>query len=167
MPEQSPQPSASTPRKPWYMKWWAWLIAAAVVVGGVNAVINPSSDGSPSGTPQSTQDVPAEPATSETAAQPAPLDLEAFLTGSGVALDSAQISARKAGIYVPRETTNEQAQQIANEAMLYICDHATQAGDSSPAANRVEVSDNVSIYEPNYNAADHPSGFATDEICQG
>ena len=167
MSEQSPQPPASAPRKAWYMKWWVWLIAAAVVVGGVNAVNNPSSDGDPSGAPQSTQDVPAQPTTSETPAQSAPLDLEAFLTRSGVAFDSARISARKAWIYVPTETTNEQAQQIANEAMLYICDHATQAGDSSPAANRVEVSDNVSIYAPNYNAAEHPSGFATDEVCQG
>ena len=167
MSEQSPQPPASAPRKAWYMKWWVWLVAAAVVVGGVSAVINPSGDGNPPGASQPTQNVPAEPTASETPAQPAPLDLEAFLTGSGVAFDSARISARKAWIYVPTETTNEQAQQIANDAMLYICDHAAQAGDASPAANRAEVSDSVSIYSPDYNAADHPSGFATDEVCQG
>jgi hypothetical protein len=68
---------------------------------------------------------------------------------------------------VPTETTNEQAQQIANGAMLYICEHATQAGDSSPSANRVEVSDGVSPTSPDYNAADHPSGFAAQDVCEG
>jgi hypothetical protein len=167
MSEQSPQPPATAPRKAWYMKWWVWLVAAAIVVGGVNAVINPSGDENPSGASQPTQDVPAVPTASEIPAQAAPLDLNAFLTSSGVAFDSARISARKAWIYVPTETTDEEAQQIAHDAMHFICDDAKQAGDKFPAANRVEVSDSVSINSPNYNAADHPSGFATEEICEG
>ncbi|WP_347756825.1 hypothetical protein [Agrococcus sp. ProA11] len=104
---------------------------------------------------------------SEPAAETAPLDLEAFLSESGVVFDSARFSGRKATIYVPTETTNEQAQRIAADAMLYICDHANQAGDGAPAANRVEVSDDVNRYSPGYDAADHPSGFATADICEG
>lgn len=165
MSEQSPQSPTSASRKPWYMKWWVWAVAAAVVVGGVNAVINPTGDGGTSGVPQPTQT--AEPTASEIPASPAPLDLEAFLTESGVAFESARMFARKAVIYVPTETTNEQAQQIATDAMLYICDHAVRADDKFPAANRVEVSDDVSPASPDYDAADHPSGFANDEACQG
>ena len=70
----------------------------------------------------------------------------------------------------PRRSTEfvrGQAQQIAENAMLYLCDHATQAGDNFPAANRVEVSDSVSIHSEGYSAAEHPSGFATDDVCQG
>lgn len=159
MSEQSPQPPASAPRKAWYMKWWVWLVAAVVVIGGVGALVNPAGSDAPSGASQPTQDVPTESPT-ET-----PLDLEAFLTESGVAFDSAELSAGKAWIYVPTATTNEQAQQIANDAMHYICDYATRAGDKYPAANRVEVGDGVSINTPGYKAADHPSGFATDEVC--
>lgn len=162
MSEQSPQPPASAPKKAWYTKWWVWLIAAALVAGSISALINPNGDAKPSAAPQSTQTAPAE-----TPPQPDPLDLERFLTESGVAFDSTSLSARKAYIYVPTETTNEQAQQIANDAMLYICDHATQSGDSSPAASRVEVSDGVSASTPGYSAAEHPSGFATEEVCKG
>lgn len=167
MPEQSPQPLASATRKAWYLKWWIWLIGAAVVVGGVSAVINPPRTSQPTQSAAQPTQGPAQPSTSEAPAQPTPLDLEAFLTKSDVAFDGATLSARKALIYVPTKTSNEKAQQIANDAMLYICDHATQVGDGFPAANRVEVSDNVSPFSPNYEAADHPSGFATDEVCAG
>lgn len=166
MSEQSHQRPASAPRKAWYTKWWVWLVAAVVVVGGVGAVINPTSDGN-AGVSQPTQNVHLARTASGTPTELAPLDLEAFLTESGIAFESTRLSARKLMIYVTTETSNEQAQQIANDAMLYICDHATQAGDSSPAANRVEVSDGISVSSPNYNAADHPSGFATEEICEG
>lgn len=160
MSEQSPQSPASAPEKPWYMKWWVWAIAAVLVVGGINAVINPSQ-GNLSGAPQPTQSVPAEPTASETPAQAAPLDLEAFLTGAGVAFDKVQMSPRKVLVYVPTETSREQAQQIANDAMLYMCAHAKQP------PGFVKVDDNVSIYTPNYHAADHPIAYAQDEICQG
>lgn len=166
MSEQSSQPPA-VPKRAWYLKWWVWLVAAIVVIGGVGALINPAGEEAPSGVAQPTLSAPTEQSASDAPAHSAPLDLEAFLTESGVAFDSATLSGRKAVIYVPTATTNEQAQQIAHDAMLYICDHATQAGESSPAANRVEVSDDVSSYSPNYNAADHPSGFVTDEVCQG
>lgn len=166
MPEQSPQPSTA-PNKAWYLKWWVWLIAVVVVIGGISAIVNPKGDGNSSGAAQPTQTAPTDPVASETPAEAAPLDLEAFLTESGVAFESAKISARKAYIYVPTETTNQQAQQIAENAMLYLCDHATQAGDNLPAANRVEVSDSVSIHSEGYSAAEHPSGFATDDVCQG
>lgn len=164
MSEQSPQPSAA-PTKAWHMKWWVWLIAALLITGSVSALINPSGDAGPSTAPEPTQTTPAEPTASEAPAVPAPLDLEAFLTESGVTFESAHFSARKALIYVPTEATNEQAQQIANDAMLYICDHAAQAGDKFPAANRVEVADGVSATTPGYSAAEHPSGFATEEVC--
>ncbi|OAN29007.1 hypothetical protein A4X17_05315 [Plantibacter sp. H53] len=130
--------------------------------------MDPSGGRSRSGTYQSTQSVlPATPTASETPAQVAPLDLEAFLTASGAEFESARLSARKAYIYVPTETTNEQAQMIATTAMLYICDHAVQAGEKFPVVNRVEVSDSVSPTSPDYNAAEHPSGFATDAVCAG
>ncbi len=164
MPEQPPQSSAA-PKKAWYLKWWVWLIAAIVVIGGIGALINPEDGSSPSGAIKPTEPAPAEP--SETPPQVAPLDLEAFLTESGIAFESAELSARKAYIYVPTETTNEQAQQIADDAMLYICNHAAQAGDSAPAANRVEVSDGVSPATPDYDVDEHPSGFATDDVCDG
>lgn len=166
MSEQSSQPSAFAPRNPWYMKWWVWLIAAAVVFGGISAIINPPQKSQPTpGAVQPTPTVPSVPTASKTPAAPAPLDLESFLTTSGVTFKSARIGAAKAWIYVPTGTNSEQAQQIANGAMLYICDQAKKAGDGFPAANRVEVSDGVSISTPGYNAADHSSGFATDEIC--
>jgi len=161
--QSSPPPAASNP---WYLKWWVWLIAAFLVAGGISAIVNPNGTNTTPAVAEPTQDAPTESAVSETPAEVAPLDLEAFLTQSGVTFDSAEISARKAYIYVPTETTNEQAQQIANDAMLYLCDYATQAGDSFPAANRVEVSDGVSPVSEGYHAADHPSGFATDELCK-
>lgn len=166
MSEQSPQPPASAPKKAWYMKWWVWLIAAVLVIGSASALINPSNDAAPSATPQSTQTATATPTPSGDPAQLEPLDLEGFLTGSGVVFDSASMSAGKAYIYMPTATTNEQAQQIANETMQYVCDYATQAGDEFPAVNRVEVSDGVSANTPGYNTADHPSGFATEEVCE-
>ncbi|WP_456286233.1 hypothetical protein M1D46_00450 [Microbacterium sp. JZ70] len=165
MSEQSSPPPAAS--KPWYLKWWVWLIAVFLVVGGISAIVNPNGTSTTPAVAEPTQDAPTEPTASETPAEVAPLDLEAFLAESGVTFESATISAGKAYIYVPTETTNEQAQQIANDAMLYLCDHAAQAGDSYPAANRVEVSDSVSIYSEGYHAAEHPSGFATDDICQG
>ena len=168
MSDQLPQPPVSAPRKAWYMKWWVWLIAAAVVFGGISAIINPPKTTQPADSAaQPSQTIAAEPTASETPTASAPLDLESFLTTSGVAFKSARIDASKAWIYVPTETTSEQAQQIANNAMLYICDQAKQAGKSFPAANRVEVTDGVSVSSPGYKAADHPSGFVTDEVCKG
>lgn len=164
---QQPSPPAAVPKKAWYLKWWVWLIAALLVIGGISALVNPNGDSNPLTVTEPTQATPTEPTVSETPAEVAPLDLEAFLAESGVAFDSAEISARKAYIYVPTETTNEQAQQIAEDAMLYLCDHAAQAGDNFPAANRVEVSDGVSPISSGYHAAEHPSGFATDDLCQG
>ncbi|KXC06434.1 hypothetical protein [Microbacterium hominis] len=164
MSDQS-QPPASATGKAWYLKWWVWLIAAAVVIGGIGALVNPEGNETSAPAPEPSQNTP--PTEAETPTDVAPLDLEAFLTESGVAFESAEMSARKAYIYVPTETTNEQAQQIANDTMLHICDHAVQAGDSAPAANRVEVSDGVSPATPGYNANEHPSGFATDELCEG
>lgn len=29
-------------KKPWYMKWWVWLIAAIVVIGGIGNLVNPA-----------------------------------------------------------------------------------------------------------------------------
>lgn len=161
-----PDQSATSPGKPWYTKWWVWLIAGVLVVGGISALVNPSGE-QPTTAVEPTQTAPAEPAPSSTAAEPAPLDLEAFLTDSGVDFESARLSARKVVIYVPTATTNEQAQQIAADTMRYVCEHAEQAGDKHPAANRVEVSDSVSRNTAGYNAADHPSGFATDDVCEG
>lgn len=166
MSEQSPQTSAPVQAKAWYMKWWVWVIAALLVAGSVSALMNPSGDADPSTAPDPMQTTPAEPTTSETPAESAPLDLEAFLNESGVTFESIRMSARKAVVQVPTATTNEQAQQIANDAMLYICDHATQSGDKFPAANRVEVTDGVSASTPGYIAAEHPSGFATEEVCK-
>lgn len=151
--------------KPWYMKWWAWLIAGVLVIGGIGALVNPSGE-QPTTAVQPTQTTPAEPAPSASAPAPAPLDLEAFLTESGIDFDSVSLSARKVYIYVPTETTNEQAQQIATDAMRYVCEHAEQAGDKHPAANRVEVSDSVSPNSAGYDAAEHPSGFATEDACE-
>ncbi|MCS3844783.1 hypothetical protein [Microbacterium sp. AK031] len=148
------------------MKWWVWLIAALIAAGGISALINPSGDMDPSAASQPTQTDPTGPSTPLPAAESAPLDLEAFLNESGIAFESVSMSARKAVIYVPIETSNEQAQQIANDAMLYVCKHAAETGESAPAANRVEVSDGVSPASPDYDAAEHPSGFATEEVCK-
>ncbi|MER7797617.1 hypothetical protein [Microbacterium sp. NPDC096154] len=164
---QQPSPPAAAPKKAWYLKWWVCLIAAFLVAGGISAIVNPTGTGSPQTTAQPTQAAPAVSAASETPAEVAPLDLGAFLAESGVTFDSVSLSAGKAYIYVPTETTNELAQQIAEEAMLYLCDHAAQAGDNFPAANRVEVSDGVSPLTSGYSAAEHPSGFATDDVCRG
>jgi hypothetical protein len=95
MSEQSLQPAASAPKKAWYMRWWVWLIAAVLVVGGIGSLINPSSDADPSAAPQP-QTESAEPTASEPRAALAPLDLERFLTDSGLAFDSATMSAGKA-----------------------------------------------------------------------
>lgn len=164
MSEQSPQ-AASAPEKPWYLRWRVWLIAVLIVVGGISAVLNPPE---PTPTPQSAanESIPADPNASQTPAEPAPLNLEAYLSDSGVVFDSVEITGRKAFIYVPSETTNEQAQRIADETMLHICEHAVEAGDSFLAANRVGVSDGVSPLTPGYVAADHPSGLATEEVCE-
>ncbi len=164
---EQPSSPAVVPKKPWYLKWWVWLIAAFLVVGGISAIVNPNGDDNPPAAAEPTQKAATEPTASETPAEVAPLDLEAFLTESGVTFDSVSLSAGKAYIYVPTETTNEQAQQIAEEAMLYLCDHAAQAGDNFPAANRVEVSDGVSPLTSGYSAAEHPSGFVTGDVCEG
>jgi hypothetical protein len=158
------QPAAS--KKAWYLKWWVWLIAALVVIGGIGALINPGGDGTTEPT-ASTQTPSSDPTPSETPTEVAPLDIEAFLTDTGVTFKSAKIAARKAYVYVPTETTNEQAQQIAEDTMTYVCAYAKSAGDKFPAVNRVEVSDGVSPVTKAYHAADHPSGFATDDTCQG
>jgi len=41
MSEQSSPPPAAS--KPWYLKWWVWLIAAFLVAGGISAIVNPKS----------------------------------------------------------------------------------------------------------------------------
>ncbi|WP_144880826.1 hypothetical protein [Microbacterium paraoxydans] len=69
MSEQSPQPPTSAPPKPWHMKWWVWLIAAALVVGGVSALINPNGGTTPSAAPQPTRPAPTESTPSETLTQ--------------------------------------------------------------------------------------------------
>lgn len=33
--------TSSKPAKPWYLKWWVWLVAAFVVAGGIGAIVNP------------------------------------------------------------------------------------------------------------------------------
>lgn len=70
MSEQSPQPPASAPTKPWYQRWWVWVIAAALVVGGIGALIDPKGDTTPSAAPRPTQTAPAEPTPSAAPAQP-------------------------------------------------------------------------------------------------
>ncbi|MDN3310533.1 hypothetical protein QWJ90_06290 [Microbacterium oryzae] len=164
MSEQQPQSSA-VQKKAWYLKWWVLLIAAFLIAGGIGAAVNPSGDVTPAAIAEPRQRDLTEPNVAETPAAVAPLDLEKFLTESGFTFDSVSMSAGKAYIYVPTETTNELAQKIGNDAMLYLCDHAAQAGDNFPAANRVEVSDGISPVSEGYHAVDHPSGFATDDIC--
>jgi len=162
MADPRPQPAAES-RKAWFRRWWVWLIAALVLVGGISNLINPPGDGGPAETASPSQGATVDPSPVGT---PAQLDLVAFLTDSNIVFESAQLSARKAVVRVPTETTNEEAAQIAEDVMLHICDHAAQTGASAPAANRVEVSDSVSIYSEGYDAAAHSSGFATDAICQ-
>jgi|GEM_PF-6971816 len=60
MTEQSPQPQAVTPKKPWYLKWWVWLIAAVVVIGGIGALINPEDTDIPAGEADPAQTAPVE-----------------------------------------------------------------------------------------------------------
>lgn len=37
-------PAVAQPKttKPWYMKWWVWLIAAVVILGGIGNLVNPA-----------------------------------------------------------------------------------------------------------------------------
>lgn len=37
-----PTPVQQKTQKPWYMKWWVWLIAAILVIGGIGAIFNPA-----------------------------------------------------------------------------------------------------------------------------
>ncbi len=60
MTEQSPQSPAVAPPKPWYMKWWVWLIAAVVVIGGIGALVNPEGIEAPAGEANAEQTAPAE-----------------------------------------------------------------------------------------------------------
>lgn len=60
MPEQSPQSPAAAPPKPWYLKWWVWLIAAVVVIGGIGALVNPEPSETPADEPDTEQAAPAE-----------------------------------------------------------------------------------------------------------
>lgn len=167
MSEQSPQPAATMPKKAWYMKWWVWLIAVVLVIGGIGALIDPSGTASTAGesTPINTPISTPEPAASETPDTPkyaSRPELERFLTEAGVVFDDLQVSARKVVIYVPTETTREQAQQIANDAMLFLC-----ANTQSPPGF-VKTDDQVSIATPGYSAADHPITYAQEEdVCAG
>lgn len=166
MSNQIPPSPPSVPKRAWYLRWWVWLIAVVVVAGGISAAVNPrgATDSTP-GVAQTNQTVSPLPLVSATPAVVAPLDLAGFLTKKGVSFDAARVSGQKALIYVPTKTTDKEAEQVARDAMTYICDYAKEAGDDLPVANRVEVSDSVSPFSPGYDAADHPSGFATDSIC--
>lgn len=158
----APSQQSSIASKPWYMKWWVWLIAAAVAIGGISALINPS--GSPAG--QRTQSGVAAPAESPTpitsdipkyASRP---ELEQFLAESGVTYDDIQVSARKVLIYLPSETSRDDAQRIANEAMQYLC-----VNTQSPPGY-VKTDDQVSPATPGYSAADHPITYAqAEDVC--
>ncbi len=66
MTEQSPQNPAAAPPKPWYMKWWVWLIAAVVVIGGIDVLVNPEGIEAPVDEPDTAQTDPTE--TEESAA---------------------------------------------------------------------------------------------------
>ena len=149
--------------KAWYLKWLVWLIVAAVVISGIGAFVNPKGSGDSALAPEPTQ------STTPTGADPptevAPLDLVAFLPELGIAVESVEMSARKAYIYLQTETTKEQAQQIAIDAMRYICDHAVQYGCSPSAASRMAISDGASPATPGYDVDECPFGFATDDVC--
>lgn len=36
------QPKTTKTTKPWYMKWWVWLIAAVVILGAIGNLVNPA-----------------------------------------------------------------------------------------------------------------------------
>ncbi len=156
------QQSERKPAKAWYRRWWIWLLAAVVLIGGVGNLLDPGAD---SADPEAIEPAPGaslEPSPSGTAQAP---DLARFLADAGIPFSDAEVLARKAIIFVPAETTNEQAAQIAEDAMLYFCGHATRAGESAPLVNRVEVTDGVSPMTPGYDAASHPAGFASEQLC--
>ncbi|GAA2910594.1 hypothetical protein JOD62_001691 [Microbacterium keratanolyticum] len=164
MSEQS-QAQAPAPEKPWYMKWWVWLIAVVLVIGGIGALIDPSSTASPAGesTPINTPIITPKPEPSASPDAPkyaSRPELERFLAEAGVVFDDLQVSARTVVIYVPTETARDQAQQIANDAMLFLC-----ANTQSPPGF-VKTDDRVSIATPGYSAADHPITYAQGEdVC--
>lgn len=57
---------ASTAGKPWHMKWWVWLIAALVVIGGIGALVNPEAPETTASDP--TPSVPSSPEPTESEA---------------------------------------------------------------------------------------------------
>lgn len=85
-----------------------------------------------------------------------------FLDDSGIVYEDLQTSARKLVIYLPTETTREDAPQIANDTMLFLC-----TGTKNPPGY-VKTDDKAGALTPGYHAADHPITHAqSEDICEG
>lgn len=84
--------TAQTTSKPWYQKWWIWLIAAIIVIGGIGNLVDGDQEPTPTptveqtATPTPTDGPTEEPEpTTEPEAQPVAEDItNTILTDNGV-----------------------------------------------------------------------------------
>jgi hypothetical protein len=68
-------PQTQPTKKPWYMKWWVWLIGAFLLIGVIGAIVNPNQGDEVTDTaPGAMKDVEQTDAT--TAPEPAEAEID-------------------------------------------------------------------------------------------
>ena len=120
----------SKPKKPWFKKWWVWVIAAVLLIGGINAATGgndqPAEKPAAEETPAAeTEKAPEpekveEPAEPEKPAEPeVPAEYKSALNKAQTYSDMMQMS--KAGIY--DQLTAEYGEKFSAEAAQYGVDN--------------------------------------------
>lgn len=136
-------PQTQPAKKPWYMKWWVWLIGAFLLIGLISAVVNPNrgDDGADAAPSPTTSDVEQ----SDTTTVPEPAESE-VASASGPGQQAAdQPSGDEVAAFVAAELEQPTLQDacVADE-ILWAC-NVEDIVVVSPSEMHVTVSEVVQV----------------------
>lgn len=124
--QENSQQATVKPKKPWFKKWWVWVIAVVVVIGIGGALGGGDADTSAQEEPAAEEmsdpvekEEPAEEPVKEEAEPEVPAEFSSALKKAQVYSDTMYMS--KAGLYA--QLTAEYGEQFSAEAAQYAVDN--------------------------------------------
>lgn len=145
------QQSNEKTKKPWFKKWWVWVIAAVVLIGGINAAnggsekaeTKPVAEEAPAVQP--VEEAPAEvevPAEPEKPAEPeVPAEFKSALSKAQLYSDTMHMS--KAGLY--DQLTSEYGEKFSAEAAQYGVDNVNADWNANALAKARTYQETMSM----------------------